>query len=79
MLSDVRFNGKDQVITDKIRLWYNVYFNSSNNGRGVAVLISNQVEHEILEQYSDIQENLILLRLKINGNEMILGSVYGPN
>ena len=78
-LSDVRLNGKDHIITDKVRLGYNVYHNSSKNSRGVAVLISKQVEHEILETSVDPQENLILLRVKLNKTEMVIGSVYGPN
>jgi exonuclease III len=78
-LSDLRLNGKDRIALDKFRLKYKVYFNSSKNSRGVAVLISLQVEHEILDTVNDQQENFILLHLKLNGIEMIIGSVYGPN
>ncbi len=48
LLSDVRLNGKDRILVDKLKLWYKVYFNSSKNSRGVAVLVRNQVEHEVL-------------------------------
>ena len=78
-VSDIRLNGKDYMVTEKLRMWYKLYFNSSKNSRGVGVLISHQVEHEILEQFNDLQENVILLRVKINEKEMIIGSVYGPN
>jgi hypothetical protein len=52
-----------------------VYFNSSKNSRGVAVLISKQVEHEIIATVADPQENVLLLRLKIRNVEIALGAV----
>ena len=78
-LSDVRLNGKEQVVTEKLRLWYKMEHNSSMNRRGVAILFSNQVEYEILDSARDLQENALLLKVKINDNELVLASVYGPN
>jgi exonuclease III len=72
-------NGKDRIITDKLKLWYKVYFNSSKNSRGVAVLIGNQVEHELLEAAVDPQENVLLLRIVLGRVEAVIGAVYGPN
>jgi len=79
LLSDVRLNGKDRIFIDKLKLWYKVYFNSSKNSRGVAVLIRNQVEHELLESAADPQENVLLLRISLGGVEAVIGAVYGPN
>ena len=79
LLSDVRLNGKDRIFSDKLKLWYKVYFNSTKNSRGVAVLIRNQVEHELLEFAVDPQENVILLRIVLGGVEAVIGAVYGPN
>jgi exonuclease III len=59
-----------------------VYFNStrnSRNSRGVAVLISNQVEHSVLETSVDPQENALLMKLCIKGKNVVIGSIYGPN
>jgi hypothetical protein len=53
LLSDVRLNGRDNVISDKLRLSYDMHFNSTSNKRGVAVLIRNNLEHEILERAAD--------------------------
>ncbi len=78
-LSDTRFNGREGTICDRLKLGYSVYHNSSKNSRGVAVLISKQVEHEIMDTAADPQENLLLLKLKIRGMEMVIGAVYGPN
>jgi exonuclease III len=58
LLSDVRLNGKHAAALAKLGLWYKVYFNSSRNSRGVAVLISNQVEHNVVETAADPQETL---------------------
>jgi exonuclease III len=79
LLSDVRFNGRDATICDRLKLWYTVYHNSSRNSRGVAVLISKQVVHEVLASAHDQQENAILLKVKINDLEFVIGSIYGPN
>ena len=79
LLSDVRLNGKDEKICDRLRLWYTVYHNSSKNSRGVAVLISKQVQHEIIDSAVDPQENILLLRIKVNNVEFVVGAVYGPN
>ncbi len=78
-LSDVRFNGKDLAICDKLKLWYNVHHNSSKNNRGVAVLISKQVQYEIISSVVDPQENILMLRIKVRNVEMIVGAIYGPN
>jgi len=64
-LSDIRFNGKDHMICDKLKLWYDVHHNSSKNNRGVAVLFSKQVQYEIVSSATDPQENILMLRIKI--------------
>jgi hypothetical protein len=33
----------------------------------------------VLEQLADPQENALLLKTKINGKELIVGAIYGPN
>ncbi len=78
-MSDVRLNGKDRILVDKLKLWYKVYFNSSKKSRGVAVLVRNQFKHEVLETAVDPQENVLLLRITIGGIVAVIGSVYGPN
>jgi exonuclease III len=79
LLSDVRLNGKHAAALAKLGLWYKVYFNSSRNSRGVAVLISNQVEHNVVETAADPQENALLLKMSLRGKLVVIGSVYGPN
>jgi exonuclease III len=79
LLSDIRLNGRHSTVIDKLGLWYTVYYNSSKNSRGVAVLISKQVEHSVVETAVDPQENALLLKVNLKGKNVILGSVYGPN
>jgi hypothetical protein len=79
LLSDIRLNGKHDTVLSKLNLWYKVYFNSTRNSRGVAVLISNQVEHSVLETSVDPQENALLMKLCIKGKNVVIGSIYGPN
>ena len=62
LLSDTRMNGKDKILTEKFRLKYKMYANSTRNSRGVAVLISNNIHHEVLETVKDPHENYLLLR-----------------
>jgi hypothetical protein len=41
-LSDVRFNGRDKIVCDKLNAWYSVIFNPTKNSRGVAILKSKK-------------------------------------
>jgi exonuclease III len=53
--------------------------NSTGQKRGVAILISKHLEPVILDEYKDQMENILLIKVRINGNELVLGSLYGPN
>ena len=56
-----------------------MYFNSTKNSRGVAILINNKVQHKVLESIASQDENYLLLKVIINGIQLVIGSVYGPN
>jgi exonuclease III len=78
-LCDTRLNGKHLNIIDSFRLRYHFYYNSSMNKRGVAVLIRNGIDFSVLEEVRDAQENALLLRILLQGREVLIGSIYGPN
>jgi exonuclease III len=78
-LSDCRLNNRDHTVTEKLRLTYKMHHNSTKNSRGVAILVSNSLDYEILDSVSDADENILLLRASINGRELCIGAVYGPN
>jgi hypothetical protein len=54
-------------------------YNSSSNKQGVAMLINKNLSPEIVETFKDQDENILLCAIKLNGAELILGSIYGPN
>jgi exonuclease III len=78
-LSDTRLNGRDVTVTEKLTLLYKMYHNSTKNSRGTAILISNRLDHEILDMVKDNDENILLIKVRINGVELGIGSIYGPN
>jgi hypothetical protein len=47
--------------------------------RGVAILIKNELDFELIESRADINENILVLFCKVKGKEFVLGSIYGPN
>ena len=45
----------------------------------MAIAIRSTVYHEIIQKWEDIENNYIILRVKIQDREILLGTVYGPN
>ena len=58
---------------------YEGYFNSNKNSRGVGILVANDINFTIIEQKIDLNQNYIILKASLNGSELILASIYGPN
>jgi hypothetical protein len=56
-----------------------MYCNSTKNSRGVAILVSNKVQHEVLESIASADENFLLMKVIIDGVQLVIGAVYGPN
>jgi hypothetical protein len=53
---------------------YNLYANSTRGERGVCIAISRNRNVEIVEEVKDIvYENYLLLRCKVDGNEILIG------
>jgi exonuclease III len=78
-LSDTRLNGRHKSIVDAFRMKYMMFYHSSLNRRGVAILVKNNLDFQVLEEFKDLQENALLLRVLIKNVECVIGSVYGPN
>ena len=51
----------------------------SNNSRGVTILISENLEHEILQKHKDEHGRWIILELAIRNKTYLVGNYYGPN
>ncbi len=59
---------------------YNLISNSTRGERGVCIAVNRNRDIEILEIIKVmVSENYLLLRCKVDGYEMLLGGVYGPN
>jgi exonuclease III len=88
MLSDTRLSNKNLVsceeevkklfLVNKFES-YEALFNSSKNKRGVAILINKKINFTLQNIIADQEENFLLARLLVDGESIVLGSVYGPN
>ena len=58
---------------------YKIYYNSDRESRGVAIAIKRKIYHEILDTYRSDDQNILLMKVKIKGQILVIGSVYGPN
>jgi len=80
-LSDTRI--PDQSCAKKIQQSFNsncqynyeLILHSTKNSRGVAILVSRKLNFEFIDEYKDTDENILCLKCKINGLEILLFSV----
>uniref|UniRef100_A0A3Q2NYD6 exodeoxyribonuclease III n=1 Tax=Fundulus heteroclitus TaxID=8078 RepID=A0A3Q2NYD6_FUNHE len=64
-----------------LREWVGqVYFSSySTNKRGVIILIHKNLPLTVVDTFKDTEGRIILIKGILNGENFLLGSVYGPN
>jgi exonuclease III len=85
LLSDIRLSSNKQVaatldITKRfLYRGYNFIHNSRDNSRGVGILISKKLDYTVHGEFRDMDGNILLLDITIQGVRMTIGSVYGPN
>jgi hypothetical protein len=84
ILTDCRLTGGVEKIRKIFRLGrgtqYNFYANSSRSERGVCIAVKRGRDIEILHEERDLHsENFLLLRCRVEGRELLIGGVYGPN
>ncbi len=89
MLSDIRISNKN--LTSAVNMLkthfqsnpyksYDFVFNSSQNKRGVAILVSSSLNLSEISRKTDIEENYLALLMENQlGKRIILVAVYGPN
>jgi hypothetical protein len=64
----------------KCKKKYEIYFNSSSNSRGVAVLVNRKLDTFVLNmEHRDLNENFIILECSIDGLDYAIGAIYSPN
>jgi hypothetical protein len=84
ILTDCRLKGGVEKIRKILRVGrgvqYNFFANSSRSERGVCFAVNRARDIEILQEERDLRdENFYLLRCRVEGKEMLIGGVYGPN
>jgi len=84
IITDCRLKGGVEKIKKIFRVGrgvqYELHANSSKSERGVCIAINRARDIEVLSIERDLtDENYILLHCKIEGKEILLGGVYGPN
>ncbi len=84
IITDCRLKGGVEKIRKILRIGrgvqYDLHANSSRAERGVCIAINRARDIEILGVEHDLaDENFILLRCKIEGKELLVGGIYGPN
>jgi exonuclease III len=73
------------IVAEDITLWKDVwdgkilYSCGSNRSRGVVMLIRENLEHEVIENYSDEEGRWLIATLKIKGIILTVATYYGPN
>ncbi len=60
---------------------YDFFYNSTQNKRGVGILLKKSACFSVLEEKRDVNENILLLRVTKEGNarEFYICAIYGPN
>jgi exonuclease III len=87
-MSDVRISNRNLVCSSNDVAYnfcnnsicsYKSFFHSTSNKRGVGILIKNSLDFSVEDRQADEDENYLLLKIRIQGNILILGAIYGPN
>jgi exonuclease III len=88
LLSDSRMvNSKGVKGSERIRRYlrdnrnraYDFHYNSTSNGRGVAILIAMSLNTIVNRIWRDQAENILVMDISFNGCDITVGSIYGPN
>jgi len=72
-------NRVKQALRDSKGKKYKLYANSTKNSRGVAILISFDINLDVTDTCTDPEENYIFLKVNYKGQKLLLGSIYGHN
>jgi hypothetical protein len=88
LLGDIRLSNKNLTLcADEVKKLflvnmfdaYELIYNSSLNKRGVGILINKKLCFTLQNIINDQEENFLLAKLLIQGECIVIGSVYGPN
>jgi exonuclease III len=87
-LSDIRLSNKNNVSCsdDLCKILkqnpygnFSALLNSTKNKRGVGIIYKDNLSISVEARRDDPGENFVLARIRIQGNTVIIGAIYGPN
>jgi exonuclease III len=85
-LSDLRLNSNDEQVEKIRKLFlysshnqYDSFFHLTKNNRGVGILISRKIYYTVSKTYKDEAENILGMKIEIDGFPLRIFSIYGPN
>jgi hypothetical protein len=58
---------------------YKFFHNSHSNKWGVGILIKHTINFSVLAEERDEEDNILGLKIDIEGKELVICSIYGPN
>jgi exonuclease III len=73
------------IMKEDINMWKDVwkgnilYSSGSNNSRGVAILIRENLEHEVIAEKNDNNGRWQIAKIKMKGTTITIANYYGPN
>jgi hypothetical protein len=86
LLCDIRLNNDTDAISKITKTFkcnskrnYNFLYNSSTNSRGVGILIACNSPIKVLQEYKDVENNILAVLVENETGKFGLCSVYGPN
>ena len=80
LLTDTRLNNAKNIDFKNHIRGYKIFSNLvHDSSRGVSILIRNTLNIDILDITEDIIGNYILVKIRFDNVDYVIGSVYGPN
>ena len=78
-MNTVKYPENEKIVKDIVESRYELYSNSTQRSRGVAILIKKGSGIQKIKEMRDMEENMLLLDVKFRDIPCIIGAVYGPN
>ena len=82
LLQDIRIGKQSNVLIRYLRNNqfgnFKVIINSNKSSRGVLIGFKLDLDINIVDQFLDIEQNILLLKCSLNNTLITIGSIYGP-
>jgi exonuclease III len=75
----MHFNNESKCFNEEQSDYQCFCSHGNNSSRGVAILIRNQLDYEMISQFIDTEGRIILLNINIKDTIFTLVCLYAPN